>query len=116
MEVGNIPKFEQFPQLSTHKVKGILKTDPSFLLKDELETNEIIKKDQVKKQDSSQISDVKANSKFSSFKEAILPSSNFGFNEESEDFFVKVTRNAFVDNKYPTDEMMRMKLYLKDIA
>lgn len=35
----------------------------------------------------------------------------FGYNKESKDFFVKITRGD-IENKYPTEDMMKIKAFL----
>lgn len=46
-------------------------------------------------------------------KEVILDNVSFGFNKETNDFFIKVKRGN-VENKYPTDDMMKLKAALLD--
>lgn len=43
--------------------------------------------------------------------EVIIDNITFGYNKESKDFFVKVTRGD-VELKFPTEDMMRLKAYL----
>lgn len=45
--------------------------------------------------------------------EQILSSNNFGYNSESKDFYIKVERGESV-NQYPTDEMMKLKVFMKE--
>jgi hypothetical protein len=47
--------------------------------------------------------------------EVTLANYNFGFNDKSNDFFVKVSRGS-VENQYPTEDMMRLKAYLMSMA
>lgn len=59
-----------------------------------------------------ELSDIKeSNNNIKKYNEVLLSNANFGFNDNSKDFFVKVTR-GFAENKYPTEDMMRMKVYL----
>lgn len=43
--------------------------------------------------------------------EVLLPSTNFGFNTKTNDFYVKVTRGN-VTNQYPTEDMMKFKMLM----
>ncbi len=40
--------------------------------------------------------------------EVILDNIKFGYNKNTKDFFIKITRGE-VENKYPTDYMMKLK-------
>lgn len=44
------------------------------------------------------------------YQEVVLTNFNFGFNINSQDFYVKAIRGE-IENQYPTDEMMRLKAY-----
>lgn len=48
------------------------------------------------------------------YNEVTLSNTNFGFNDNSKDFFVRVTRGP-IENKYPTEDMMKMKAYLMEL-
>ena len=115
MEVGNIPRFEQFSNFSIKKTEKAAQSDPSFLLKNGVEAKDVVEGTQLV-QDKKDIS-TKANpaNHFGKFTEVMLYNSNFGFNEGTKDFFVKVSRDTFVDSKYPTDEMLRLKVYLQEL-
>lgn len=43
--------------------------------------------------------------------EVILDNVKFGYNKNSQDFFIKIARGG-VENKYPTEDMMRIKAQL----
>lgn len=43
--------------------------------------------------------------------EVLLSSTNFGFNSETNDFYVKVTRGN-ITNQYPTEDMMKFKIFM----
>jgi len=113
MEVGNIPRFEQFSNFSIKKTEKASQSDPSFLLKNGLEAKEVAQGTQSvqEKKDENNIKTPKTPGRFS---EVQLYNSNFGFDEGTRDFFVKVERGVFTENKYPTDEMLRLKVYLQE--
>lgn len=115
MEVGNIPKFEQFSNFSSKKVEKISSTDPSFLLKNGSESIDTTQSVAVVERNKNIATHLKPSEHFGKFTEVNLYNMNFGFNESSHDFFIRVSRGAFVDSKYPTDEMIRMKIYLNSL-
>lgn len=43
--------------------------------------------------------------------EVMLDNIQFGYNKNSRDFFVKVTRGD-IERKYPTEDMMKIKAFL----
>ena len=43
--------------------------------------------------------------------EVILDNVRFGYNKNSKDFFVKITRGE-AEYKYPTEDMMKMKAFI----
>ena len=43
--------------------------------------------------------------------EVILDNVRFGYNKDSRDFFVKITRGE-AEYKYPTEDMMKVKAYI----
>jgi hypothetical protein len=45
--------------------------------------------------------------------EVLLTNTNFGYNVNSRDFFVKVERGK-VENQYPTEQMMKIKAYIQN--
>ena len=47
----------------------------------------------------------------SELNEVILDNIKFGYNRESKNFFVKITRGD-IENKYPTEDMMKIKAFL----
>ncbi len=46
--------------------------------------------------------------------EVILDNVKFGYNKETQDFFIKVTRGE-AEYKYPTEDMMKMKAHLLEL-
>ncbi len=114
MEVGFFPKMEVSPNLeqvsspNRQKVQKLSPIDPSFLLKEGLPASEA-NFGRVKDK-----TNVKPTDNFGVFTEVKLYNSDFGYNESSKDFFIKVSRGTFVDNKYPTDDIMRLKSFINN--
>ncbi|MDY3204623.1 MAG: hypothetical protein RBR70_06095 [Arcobacter sp.] len=115
MEYGLMPKIDQY---SDNKALEMQKVQAS-LNSSEVKTKEGL--EQVQQESISkakEASDVKAaqNVKTASPKyEVVLSNTNFGYNDSSKDFYVKVERGN-VENQYPTEEMMKMKAYMLSLS
>ena len=110
MEFGLVAKLQEFQFNSNEKVQKVNELKAVQPLKehndvDEINTNDVSSLDKT--------NEVSKTEKLSTknYNEVVLSNLNFGFNDASKDFFVKVTRGT-AENKYPTDEMMRLKAYL----
>ena len=112
MEVGMMPKIDQFSDnkaLEIQKVQSSTKSS-EITTQDKLEqiTQEAISKQkEVSQANKVETSKVATPTKF----EVVLANTNFGFNDSSKDFYVKVERGS-AENQYPTEEMMRVKAYM----
>ena len=112
MEVGMMPKIDQFNDnkaLEIQKVQSSTKSS-EITTQDKLEqiTQEAISKQkEVSQANKVETSKVATPAKF----EVVLANTNFGFNDSSKDFYVKVERGNS-ENQYPTEDMMRIKAYL----
>ena len=94
MEIGRIAEIDQAKANHVEKVQTVKELDNK---------EKVIQDDEYKKvQGSAQ--DTDAN-------EVILDNIRFGYNKNSRDFFVKVTRGD-AEYKYPTEDMMRVKAHL----
>ena len=67
------------------------------------EKSKVIQEDEYKKTLGSQTGSDK--------NEVILDNVRFGYNKDSRDFFVKITRGES-EYKYPTEDMMKVKAYI----
>ncbi len=90
-------------------------TDSDEVLK---QNNTLIKSENVKKSD---FNEVDKNSIVDKIKESnlskyeiLLSHSDFGFNEETKDFYVKVKRGSF-ESQFPTETMMQLKAFNQQI-
>ncbi len=94
MELGRIAEIDNTKMNQIEKAQKV----------SEVNTKEKIVPDEKYKnaQSSNQISDKN---------EVILDNVRFGYNKNSQDFFVKVTRGE-AEYKYPTEDMMRVKAQL----
>lgn len=94
MEIGRIAEIDQAQVNHVEKIQTVKELDNK---------ERVIQDDQYKKVQGS-AHDANAN-------EVILDNVKFGYNKNSKDFFVKVTRGE-AEYKYPTEDMMRVKAYL----
>ena len=107
------PNFEQVSRPNKQKVEKLTQTDPSFLLKEGSPANLIDSK--LDTTQDKKVGNAKPSEYSTDFTEVKLSNADFGFNDGTKDFFIKVSRGTFVDSKYPTDEMMRLKAYLNKL-
>ena len=94
MEIGRIAEIDNAKQNNIEKVQKINNVD---------ENAKVIQEDEYKKALSPEDNLPK--------NEVILDNIKFGYNKNSKDFFVKVTRGE-AEYKYPTEDMMKVKAYL----
>lgn len=113
MEVGNIPKFEQFANFSQTKTERVQQTHETSLLNEEVQNRNIQNPELVREMVQSKATK-KVEPTVKEPLEFIISNVNFGYNAESKDFYVKVNRSDYFA-QYPTDEMMRLKAYLMSL-
>lgn len=114
MEVGMVPKIDQFSDnkaLDIQKVQSSAKSS-EVTNEDKLEqiTQEAISK-QKEVSEANKVEKAQVSSASSAKFEVVLANTNFGYNDSSKDFYVKVERGNS-ENQYPTEDMMRLKAYL----
>lgn len=94
MEIGRVAEIDNAKVNNLQKLEKVSNVD---------EKNKVIQDDQYKKSLGTQAPN-NAN-------EVLLDNVTFGYNKNSKDFFVKVTRGESV-YKYPTEDMMKVKALL----
>ncbi len=94
MELGRIAEIDNAKQNNIEKVQKVSNVD---------EKVKVIQDDEYKK--------ALAPEDNTPQNEVILDNVKFGYNKNSRDFFVKVTRGES-ENKYPTEDMMKIKAFL----
>ncbi len=94
MELGRIAEIDNAKVNHSEKIKSVQEVD---------EKHKSIQDDQYKKVQGS-LHETEKN-------EVILDNVKFGYNKQSQDFFVKVTRGDS-EYKYPTEDMMRIKAHM----
>ena len=94
MEIGRIAEIDNSKVNNLEKIEKVSNVD---------EKNKVIQEDEYKKSLGTQgVSDKN---------EVILDNVKFGYNKNSKDFFVKITR-AEAEYKYPTEDMMKVKAFI----
>ena len=94
MEIGRVAQFDNAKENYEIKTKQVSSVE---------EKVKTIQEDEYKKNSSKE--------PVSELNEVILDNIKFGYNRESKDFFVKITRGD-IENNYPTEDMMKIKAFL----
>lgn len=111
MEYGMVSKLSQFTDNKALEVQKVQTSSQSAEIKNRQNLESI----QEKSKESSNVSQVQNEKSATSQKyEVLLTNTNFGYNVNSRDFFVKVERGK-VENQYPTEQMMKMKAYIQNL-
>jgi hypothetical protein len=113
MEHGLISVITQYKDMNIGKTQEL--NSPNRIS----QLNENNQLEQLKKEDFSGL-DAKSKIKehvegtTKGFHELVLTNMNFGYNEDSKDFYVRTVRGN-VENQYPTADMMKLKAYLMSL-
>ncbi|MFW2307062.1 hypothetical protein [Aliarcobacter butzleri] len=111
MEYGMVSKLSQFTDNKALEVQKVQTSSQSAEIKNKQNLENI----QEKSKESLNVSQVQNQKSATSQKyEVLLTNTNFGYNVNSRDFFVKVERGK-VENQYPTEQMMKMKAYIQNL-
>ncbi len=108
MELGNIPKIDQFKDNKAVEMQQVKYTSNLAKTEEQRELKEIQKKSIDQAKENSDVQKAQNESASKSKYEVVLSNTNFGFNNSSQDFFVRVERGT-AENQYPTEDMMRVK-------
>ena len=94
MEIGRVAEIDNAKLNNIEKAQKVSELD---------EKSKVIQEDEYKKALGTDTATPK--------NEVILDNVRFGYNKNSKDFFVKVTRGE-AEYKYPTEDMMKVKAYI----
>ncbi|WP_198304764.1 hypothetical protein [Arcobacter vandammei] len=115
MEIGMIPRIDQYKDNKNIEMQQVKSTSDSASVKSRTDLEQIQQTLLSKSKKSEDIESVKPDpAKVAAKYETLISNINFGYNKESKDFYVKVTRGD-VENQYPTEDMMRVKAYLLSV-
>ncbi len=111
MEYGLTPKIDQFNDNKSLEIQKVQSSTKSSETKSKDELKQIQEAAITKEKEVSEPKKVENNTSSSNKYEVVLSNTNFGFNDASKDFYVKVERGN-AENQYPTVDMMKIKAYL----
>ena len=112
MDYGMVPKLNQFTDNQALEVQKVQTSSQSAEIKNKQNLESIQQKAIEKTKESSAAQQVQNQQPSTASKyEVLLTNTNFGYNSNSRDFYVKVERGSS-ENQYPTEEMMRVKAYM----
>ena len=111
MEYGLMPKIDQFSDNKALEIQKVQSSTKSSETKSKDELQQIQEAAITKEKEVSQTKKVENDTSSSNKYEVVLSNTNFGFNDSSKDFYVKVERGS-AENQYPTEDMMKIKAYL----
>lgn len=94
MEIGRVAEIDNAKVNNAEKVQKVSNVD---------EKSKVIQEDEYKKSFGNE-AEINKN-------EVILDNIRFGYNKDSRDFFVKITRGE-AEYKYPTEDMMKVKAFI----
>lgn len=97
MEIGRLPEIDNAKVNTEIKINKVQETDGK---------NKIVPDEKYK--------NAKTNDIAESLNEVVLDNVKFGYNTESKDFFIKVSRGE-AEYKYPTEDMMKVKAHLNEL-
>lgn len=115
MEYGLIPNIDQYRDNKTVELEQVhASTETSKKASEQDQLSKVQREEFIDA--GKEVSTIqKTNLGTSSAKyEYTLANTNFGFNNNSRDFFVKVARGN-AENQYPTEDMMRLKSYIMSL-
>ena len=98
MEIGRIPEIDASRINHEIKIQKVQEVD---------EKDRIVPDEKYK--------NAKVNETSDKINEVVLDNVKFGYNKQTQDFFVKVTRGD-AEFKYPTEDMMRVKAHLNELV
>ncbi len=112
MEIGIIPRMDQYRDNKNVEMQQVKSTSDSASINNKTDLEQIQKSILNKAKKSDEVEQIKPDAaKVSAKFESLISNINFGYNKDSRDFYVKVTRGE-IENQYPTEEMMRVKAYV----
>ena len=111
MEYGLIPKIDQFSDNKALEIQKVQSSSKSSEVTNEDKLEQITQEAISKQREVAETKKVENNQPSSAKYEVVLSNINFGFNDSSKDFYVKVERGN-AENQYPTEDMMKIKAYL----
>lgn len=113
MEFGLIPKLDQYIDAKAIEVEQVHSSSETSKLSERNQLQEVQQEEFLKADKSSEVKKAELNSSANTY-EFTLTNTNFGFNNSSQDFFVRAQRGSS-ENQYPTEDMMKLKSYIMNL-
>lgn len=111
MEYGLVSRINQYSDNHAQTIQKVLPSDESSSIVQKNDTKQVEREEFLKAADEVKETKRVEPSDISNYQEVTLTNLNFGFNDNSKDFFVRAVRGE-AENQFPTDDMMRLKAYL----
>ncbi|QEZ88909.1 hypothetical protein [Aliarcobacter cibarius] len=112
MEVGMIPRIDQYKENKNIEMQQVRSTADSASINNKKDLEQVQQEAISKGKKNEAVEQIKVDpSKVAAKYESLISNIDFGYNKESRDFYVKVERGN-IENQYPTEEMMRVKAYV----
>ena len=114
MEYGLIPKIDQYTDNKTIELEQIHASTETSKASERNKLSDVQREQFLNAaKESGEVQKVSTETAAPRF-EYTLANTNFGFNDNSRDFFVRVARGT-AENQFPTEDMMRLKSYLMNL-
>jgi len=110
MEYGLIPNIDQFRDNKAVEIEQVNASTAGSAVGERNKLQDVQKEEFLKADSASEVQKASIESNAPKF-EVVLTNTNFGFNNSSQDFFVRAQRGN-AENQYPTEDMMRLKSFL----
>lgn len=114
MQYGMLPKIDQFTDNKVLEVKKIQPSNKSSEITTEESIQQVKQEAISKEKEVSETKNIENKITTPNKFEVVLSNTNFGYNNSSKDFYVKVERGN-IENQYPTQDMMKTKAYLMSL-
>lgn len=113
MEYGLIPNINQYRDNKTVAREQVQTLTQTSELSERNQLQEVQREQFLNASKSSEVEKTQNKTVSPKF-EYTLSNTNFGFSNDSRDFFVKVARGPS-ENQFPTEDMMRLKSYIMSL-
>jgi len=110
MEYGLIPNIDQFRDNKAVEIEQVNASSGTSALGERNKLQDVQKEEFLKAKEGSEVQKASIETATPQF-EYTLTNTNFGFNNSSQDFFVRAQRGN-AENQYPTEDMMRLKAFI----
>lgn len=111
MEYGVMPKLEAYSSEQIYKAQTVQPSNATSQVVEGKDSKVVSKEEFSKISESKEVKAKKEDVDTSNTIEFTLTNLNFGYNNNSKDFYVKAIRGQS-ESQYPTEEMMKIKAFI----